>query len=134
MDLMGEVKVSEKITVTYAQIVSRRVTVEPYSGAPYFEIVYFDTKDNKWHCGYGSFCYKYVETWLENEFNPGFRSLADAIDVLTSSVESLQSERDKLNIEVAGYRAKAEIAERELDRILEDEERVPIDPFGVVSK
>ena len=134
MDLMGEVKVSEKITATYAQIVSRRVTVEPYSGAPYFEIVYLDTKDNKWHCGYGSFCYEYVEAWLENEFNPGFRSLADAIDVLTSSVESLQSERDKLNIEVAGYRAKAEIAERELDRILEDEERVPIDPFGVVSK
>lgn len=127
---MGESKEVEKITATYAQIVSRRVDVKPYAGAPYFEIVYFDTKDNEWHCGYGSFCLEFVEAWLKHEFNPGFRSLSDAIDKLTSRVKELESDKEMLNIAVSGYKAKAEIFERDLDSILSEEEKVPVEPFG----
>lgn len=36
---------------------------------PYYQIQYYDTADNKWHIGYGSYFYSYVREWLEECFD-----------------------------------------------------------------
>ena len=36
---------------------------------PYYQIQYYDTADNKWHIGYGSYFYSYVREWMEECFD-----------------------------------------------------------------
>ena len=90
-----EIRKKEKIKAEYAQIVSSRITVKPYE-APYFEIMYFDVADGQWHVGFGSFCLKYVEEWLESEFEPAYKRLDSAITDLISCAETAEAEKQKL--------------------------------------
>jgi hypothetical protein len=85
----------EKIKAAYAGIVANRVKVKPFEKGPYFEIMYFDCKDKRWHIGYGSFCFDYVEKWLKEEFEPTYKRLECAIEDLTSKAEKVERERNE---------------------------------------
>lgn len=87
----AEICKKEKIKAEYAQIVSRRINVAPYSGNPYFEIVYYSLNDNKWHIGFGSFELRYVEKWLNEEFEAGYKSVETAIIDLMNRAEASEA-------------------------------------------
>lgn len=38
------------------------------SGKPYYDILYFDPSDKKYHIGFGSYELSYVREWLAEEF------------------------------------------------------------------
>ena len=59
----GDSKSKEKIKTSFAQIIVRKTKEKPY-----FEILYFDSKDKCFHIGYGSFYLEYVFQWLADEF------------------------------------------------------------------
>ena len=45
-----------------------RIMVSGTSEKPYYDILYFNPGDKKFHVGYGSFCLKYVFDWLSDVF------------------------------------------------------------------
>lgn len=45
----------DKINTNYAKLITRKI-----DGRPYYEIRYFDPKDNQYHVGYGSYTKEYV--------------------------------------------------------------------------
>lgn len=49
---------------------------------PYYNILYFDTVDKKWHVGYGSFYLSYVVKWLSEEFEIEDAPAADVAEVV----------------------------------------------------
>lgn len=49
---------------------------------PYYEILYFDHADRKYHFGFGSFCLEYVFKWLSEEFETVDFSTVDAVEVV----------------------------------------------------
>ena len=44
------------------------IIVRGTADKPYYEILYFDTKDGSYHIGFGSYCLEYVFKWLSEEF------------------------------------------------------------------
>lgn len=56
-------KSREKIKTSFAQIIVRKIKEKPY-----FEILYFDNQDKRFHVGFGSSCLEYVFQWLSEEF------------------------------------------------------------------
>lgn len=53
-----------------------KIVVNGNVDKPYYSIEYYDTSDNKWHIGYGSYELKNVIEWLKMDF-----------DVIESDVE-----------------------------------------------
>lgn len=49
---------------------------------PYYNILYFDPVDKKWHVGYGSFYLSYVFKWLSEEFEIEDAPAADVVEVV----------------------------------------------------
>lgn len=49
---------------------------------PYYNILYFDPVDKKWHVGYGSFYLSYVFKWLSEEFEIEDEPAADVAEVV----------------------------------------------------
>lgn len=85
----------ERIKANYAEIISRKMTVPPYEGRMYFEIMYFDDNEKDWHIGYGSFVLEYVQTWLDEEFEPTYKRLDEAITDLFSRAEAAEARAEK---------------------------------------
>lgn len=54
---------NRKIVTPYAKII-----LSDRSDKPYWNIHYLDPADGEIHIGFGSYCRKNVEEWLENEF------------------------------------------------------------------
>lgn len=67
-------KKHEKINASYAQIVVGDILAEPY-----FELLYFNLEDNRWHVGFGSFCLYQVGNWLQEYFNPTYKRVDTAV-------------------------------------------------------
>ena len=44
------------------------IIVRGTADKPYYEILYFDTKDGSYHIGFGSYYLEYVFKWLSEEF------------------------------------------------------------------
>lgn len=49
---------------------------------PYYNILYFDPVDKKWHVGFGSFYLSYVFKWLSEEFEIEDEPAADVVTVV----------------------------------------------------
>lgn len=49
---------------------------------PYYNILYFDPVDKKWHVGFGSFYLSYVFKWLSEEFEIEDETAADVAEVV----------------------------------------------------
>ena len=49
---------------------------------PYYEILYFDHTDRKYHVGFGSFCLEYVFKWLSEEFETVDSPTVDSVEVV----------------------------------------------------
>lgn len=49
---------------------------------PYYNILYFDPVDKKWHVGFGSFYLSYVFKWLSEEFEIEDEPAADVAEVV----------------------------------------------------
>lgn len=88
-------EVNERIKASYAGIISRKMTYPPYKGRTYFEIMYFDENDKIWHIGYGSFMLEFVQTWLEEEFDPTHKRLDEAITELLARAEAAEARVEK---------------------------------------
>lgn len=84
---------SNKIKADYAGIIARIISSGSHKKT-YFEILYHDTKDNEWHIGYGSYTYKFVENWLIEEFESGYKPISDAITDFLSRAQKAEMERD----------------------------------------
>lgn len=46
-----------------------KIVVNGNVDKPYYSIEYYDTADNKWHIGYGSYELKNVVEWLKTDFD-----------------------------------------------------------------
>ena len=46
-----------------------KIVVNGNIDKPYYSIEYYDTADNKWHIGYGSYELKNVIEWLKTDFD-----------------------------------------------------------------
>lgn len=46
-----------------------KIVVNGNVDKPYYSIEYYDTSDNKWHIGYGSYELKNVIKWLKTDFD-----------------------------------------------------------------
>ena len=106
-----------KIKADYAGIIARRVSIQKYKEATYFEILYLDTGDNVWHVGFGSYMLEFVEMWLNTEFEHTYKPITTAITDLLSRAEAAQ---ETLQRAMAEYKARAEKAERERDAAVND--------------
>lgn len=62
--MFKETQTAEKLTTNHAKIIMRKI-----GDRPYFEIEYFNPKDNQYHVGYGSYNREYVEEWLDKYFS-----------------------------------------------------------------
>lgn len=49
---------------------------------PYYNILYFEPVDKKWHVGFGSFYLSYVFKWLSEEFEIEDEPAADVVPVV----------------------------------------------------
>lgn len=49
---------------------------------PYYNILYFDPEDKKYHVGFGSFCLAYVFKWLSEEFEIEDAPTVDVVSVV----------------------------------------------------
>lgn len=59
-----------------------KIFVSGSAEKPYYNILYFDTVDKKWHVGYGSFYLSYVFKWLSEEFEIEDAPAADVVPVV----------------------------------------------------
>lgn len=64
MEKMALGKTIDKINTNHAKLIMRKI-----DDRPYYEIEYFDPKDNQYYVGYGSYTKEYVEEWLDIYFN-----------------------------------------------------------------
>jgi hypothetical protein len=87
---LPETTQAKKIKADYAQIIVCCALQEPY-----FQIIYFDSEDNNWHIGYGSYCLSYVQQWLKEEFEPGHAGIESAITVLLARIEEAEAKTKK---------------------------------------
>lgn len=112
---------SNKIKADYAGIIARIISSGSHKKT-YFEILYHDTKDNEWHIGYGSYTYKFVENWLIEEFESGYKPIDNAITDLLSRAEAAEEKcvlfekivREFQEEIIPGYRTLVEKAESTL--------------------
>lgn len=111
---------SNKIKADYAGIISRSISSCSHKKEKtYFEILYHDTEDNEWHIGYGSYKYKFVENWLIEKFESGYKPIADAITDLLSRTKAAEEKcflfekivREYQEEIIPGYRTLVEKAE-----------------------
>lgn len=109
-----------KIKADYAGIIARRVSIQKYKEATYFEILYLDTGDNVWHVGFGSYMLEFVEMWLNTEFENTYKPITTAITDLLSRAEAAESTQETLQRAMDEYKARAEKAERERDAAIFD--------------
>lgn len=59
-----------------------KIFVSGSAEKPYYNILYFDPVDKKWHVGFGSFCLSYVFKWLSEEFEIEDEPAADVVPVV----------------------------------------------------
>lgn len=59
-----------------------KIFVSGSAEKPYYNILYFDPVDKKWHVGYGSFYLSYVFKWLSEEFEIEDAPAADVVPVV----------------------------------------------------
>lgn len=59
-----------------------KIFVSGSAEKPYYNILYFDPVDKKWHVGYGSFHLSYVFKWLSEEFEIEDAPAADVAEVV----------------------------------------------------
>lgn len=59
---------NKKIKTPMAQIIARKMTIEPYNKEIYYEIAYYNTEKHEICTGYGSFKFDFVFEWLNKEF------------------------------------------------------------------
>lgn len=106
-----------KIKADYAGIIARRVSIQKYKEATYFEILYLDTGDNVWHVGFGSYMLEFVEMWLNTEFEHTYKPITTAITDLLSRAEAAEAAQETLQRAMAEYKARAEKAEMDRDEL-----------------
>ena len=68
----------DKIKVTSAEIVVHGNTEKPY-----YEIKYYDLKDNAWHIGYSSYDLNFVFQWLDECFEIAKESQSSESDLIS---------------------------------------------------
>lgn len=107
-----------KIKADYAGIIARRVSIQKYKEATYFEILYLDTGDNVWHVGFGSYMLEFVEMWLNTEFEHTYKPITTAITDMLSRAETAESAYEALQRAMAEYKDRAEKAEHDMKRIV----------------
>ena len=88
-------KYHNKINAKYAGIVSRPLSRLNFPEADFFEILYFDDDDKKWHRGFGSYTFSFVADWLKSEFEPTYNRLETAITDLLARAEAAEAELDQ---------------------------------------
>ena len=58
----------KRMTLDKIKAISPQIIVTGDVDKPYYHICYYDTADNKWHIGYGSYHYSCVREWLSECF------------------------------------------------------------------
>ena len=53
---------------------------------------------------------------------------------LLARAEATEAAQETLQRSMAEYKARAEKADKELNKLLDEEEKVPFDPFGVTKE
>ena len=94
--MISDCQKTVKIKASHAQIV-----VGGPAENPVYSILYFDTEKCDWYIGWSSRNLVYVQTWLKEEFEPGYKRISDFItDLLArekeaeARAEKAESERD----------------------------------------
>ena len=67
----------KKIKTNFARII-----VGGKAEKPYYDILYFDPADGKYHIGFGSYYLEYVFKWLSEEFEIVENTVSDLVNVV----------------------------------------------------
>ena len=102
--MISDCQKTVKIKASHAQIV-----VGGPAENPVYSILYFDTEKCDWYIGWSSRNLVYVQTWLKEEFEPGYKRISDFITNLLARekeaearAEKAESERDAAIKELDG--------------------------------
>nr|DAT62599.1 MAG TPA: hypothetical protein [Caudoviricetes sp.] len=88
--MLSDSQKTVKINASHAQIV-----VGGAEEKPVYSILYFDTDKKGWYIGWGSSNLKYVQTWLKEEFEPGYKRISDFITDLLARAEEAEARAEK---------------------------------------
>ena len=114
-----------KIKASHAQIV-----VGGPKENPVYSILYFDTDKGQWYIGWSSSYLVYVQNWLQEEFEPGYKRISDFITDLLARAEAAEKRVEELEKSLSDaaqvvktmqestitfYERRAEKAQRERD-------------------
>lgn len=89
-----------KIKASHAQIV-----VGGSKENPVYSILYFDTDKGQWYIGWCSSHLVYVQNWLQEEFEPGYKRISDFITALLTRAKAAEAENAQLRAEVERWKS-----------------------------
>lgn len=82
----------QKIKTPFAKII-----VEGSVEKPYYSILYYDTNENVWYNGYGSYYLNLVFDWLKSEFEVvDEKPYRDFFEEIKSEIKRLDEKIDKV--------------------------------------
>ena len=89
-----------KIKASHAQIV-----VGGSKENPVYSILYFDTDKGQWYIGWSSSHLVYVQNWLQEEFEPGYKRISDFITALLTRAKAAEAENAQLRAKVERWKS-----------------------------